>query len=184
MNMGHLCNWWFTYYSKHVVFFVITLKYQRVPWEIAGAKVPIVEHFNCWLAGFHRDNQGLTAGGVSKWTPTCHCVHPTKTLKPLNLWSIVSGLVRVFLLSRVYPLTTWNIECINEGSLSEPHTATPLILKPFQPILHAMPPEQTLICYWNVLDLCTICLWMFVSIYFFARDGILWQAASLRSLWP
>lgn len=95
----------------------------------------------------------------------CHCVHPKKTLTPWNLWSIVSGLVRVFLLSRVYPLTTWSIECMNKGSLSEPHTATPLILKPVQPILHEMPPEQTLICYWNVLDLCRICLWMFVGIY-------------------
>jgi hypothetical protein len=183
MNMGHYAIDDSPITVNMLCFFVITLKLPTGTMRDCWSQVPIVEHFNCWLAGFHRDNQGLTAGACpnGRHLSLCSPNKNTKTFKSvINSFRPCSGVLTFKSLS-TYNLEHW----MHKWGLTFWATYSYTInFKTLPANITCNATRTTLICYWNVLDLCTICLWMFVSIYFFARDGILWQAASLRSLWP
>ena len=73
------------------------------------SQVPIVEHFNCWLAGFHRDNQGLTAGACpnGRHLSLCSPNKNTKTFKSvINSFRPCSGVLTFKSLS-TYNLEHW-----------------------------------------------------------------------------
>ena len=152
--------------------------WSQVPWNII---------FNFLGIGFHRDHclaslyhlsaehikVGIILPGSMKAAgaaPIGACPNgyfvilstQKKTLTPSNLWSIVSSLAQVFLYTMSKSLSAYNLD---EWGLTFSVTHSHIISFLFK----ALPANITwnatrtnLIGSWNVLDLCTICLRVFI----------------------
>ena len=129
------------------------------------SQVPIVEHFTCWLAGVHRDNQGLTAGACPNGRHLSLCSPKnTKTFKSvINSFRPCSGVLTFKSLS-THNLEHWMHKWGLTFWATYSHTIN-FKTRPANITWNATRtnPDLLLEC---IGSICTICWWMFVGIYY------------------
>lgn len=187
LNIGqYAIDLWFTYFRKHVAvvpwFAMVTLIYQRVPWETTGAKFRGTSYLTSWVASlYHLSAEHIKLGIILPGSMKAAGAAPIgacpngyfvilstkkKTLTPSNLWSIVSSLAQVFLYTMSKSLSAYNLEhWMHEWGLTFSVTHSHIISFLFKDLPANITWNATrtnLIGSWNVLDLCTTCLRVFI----------------------